>query len=222
MNSSDVLAFMSAIPAPAWVVVGAIIGALSSLLATGITTWFQFKREERARLMALRRDVYLDAVEAVSALQAHIGNACDIEQPPQTAEISHHLATLSKVYLIGSQESVEATLRVSGWFTSTYTDLNQRRMKLNLLRKSLTPREFSLELLELIRSVTDSLTSVSELTANGILALRADLELLTDKESYLEITRRHNRDVVEGLERFRTQMESTVRNLPEDQAQRSK
>jgi hypothetical protein len=99
------------------------------------------QREKIEREMALRRDVYLPAIEAITRAQAMLGRLTDInvDQVELGAQLTTDLATISKVHLIAS----DATIRALMVYTKT---LMPAFMELIALRTALLIRKHSIGL----------------------------------------------------------------------------
>jgi hypothetical protein len=71
---------LNSIPSAVWAIAGSIVGGLMSLFGVILTNRAQLKRQEIERKMDLRREVYLEAVEAVSGLQSRLGDLWDLSK----------------------------------------------------------------------------------------------------------------------------------------------
>jgi hypothetical protein len=96
-------------------------------------------QRDRDRAMALRRDVYLPAVEALVRSQAVLGKAVNLES--DLTEIGNQLsadqATMAKIHLVGSETTVRALMTYMSALMPAYMELVTLRLPLTVRRQSI-------------------------------------------------------------------------------------
>jgi hypothetical protein len=121
-------------------VVSGVVGSVVTLLGVLFSNWHnrRLKRDEighaaaqrdREREMALRRDVFLPAVEAGLVMQSSIGAVANLEMSVATVveRFQASNATLAKVAVVGAQETVTACQQLSAGLGAAFTDLSLQR-----------------------------------------------------------------------------------------------
>jgi hypothetical protein len=132
--------WMPHLPDAVW---GAVVGAGIALLTTFLNNRHSRKQlrmqladnalqRDRDRAMALRRDVYLPAVEAVTRMQATLGRLLDIEadQSKIGRQVSVDQSILAKVHLVASESTVRALMAYQGAFMPVYIEIIMLRAPL--------------------------------------------------------------------------------------------
>lgn len=135
---TDVSLAANAIPAPVWGIIGTLAGA-------GLTNWasnrrlrrqLQYEREEkkREREMALRKEVYMAAADAVSAGINCIPRLTNLEIPTDqiTATYAQKVSAIARVYVIAQAETIQALSSFTGEFEAAFLKLAARRHALIL------------------------------------------------------------------------------------------
>ncbi|RQR21634.1 hypothetical protein DIE23_37890 [Burkholderia sp. Bp9143] len=121
-------------------VVSGVVGSVITLLGVLFSNWHnrRLKRDElghaaaqrdREREMALRRDVFLPAVEAGLVMQSSIGAVTNLEMSVATVveRFQASNATFAKVAVVGAQETVTACQQLSAGLGAAFTDLSLQR-----------------------------------------------------------------------------------------------
>ena len=92
---------------------------------------FEYERElrNRDRELALRKDIYLAATEAISAGLESVAKMADLEIP--TKEISEgylkRAPAIAKIHVIGNEETLKAVINISSELSKTFMQLNVKR-----------------------------------------------------------------------------------------------
>jgi hypothetical protein len=86
-------------------------------------------QKDRERAMALRRDVYLPATEALARLQGALGQLtnANADQEAIGKQIVTDTATLAKVHLVGSESTIMALMAFQKVFMPAYFELIELR-----------------------------------------------------------------------------------------------
>ena len=142
---SLILSQIDRIPASLW---GVFVGAFFSLAAVALTNRAsnqrlraQFNHEQKQktqdREMALRKEVYLDAAEAVAAGMNTIGRFANLDLPnDQVANTYTEKApAIAKVHVIARAETLQALVRFTSELGALFPKLFARRFEL-LAQKS--------------------------------------------------------------------------------------
>ncbi|WP_434667998.1 hypothetical protein P5W99_36555 [Paraburkholderia sp. A3BS-1L] len=121
-------------------VVSGVVGSVITLFGVLLSNWHnrRLKRDElghaaaqrdREREMALRRDVFLPAVEAGLVMQSSIGAVTNLEMSVATVveRFQASNATFAKVAVVGAQETVTACQQLSAGLGGAFTDLSLQR-----------------------------------------------------------------------------------------------
>lgn len=123
------------------VLVGAIIALAGTLLAAGLSFWHgarQLKHDraqrERERQLTLKREVYLPAAAAATKLQLLLTRSVDltVSDADLMSDSSEASATLTKVELIGGNETITALTRFLAEFAARYADMGIARVELKI------------------------------------------------------------------------------------------
>ena len=136
---------IKAVPATFW---GIVIGSLFTVMGVVLTNASNNKRlrlqheherdlRQRDRDLSLRRDIYLDAVEAISAGMVLVGRFGELDIP--THELMQSYMTKSpsigKVTIVGDTETIKAVARFTQELTGAFMRLTSKREEVNLLRQ---------------------------------------------------------------------------------------
>jgi hypothetical protein len=206
------LATLNALPSAVWAIAGSVITGCMSLIGIYLTNSAHTTRQETERKMALRREVYLGAVEAVSALQSYFGELINLSKPLPSGEIATHIAALSKVYLIGGEETVRALLAFVNRFLAAYAKIALQRTTLSARQSQLAPLESAREWIAFARTFKDDCFAIAKLTGPGILALRRELGLPIDEAMMRSLMDAGLQENIAVLDNFIGQMEKLVEN----------
>jgi hypothetical protein len=89
-------------------------------------------QRDRERQMALRRDVYLPAIESITHLQGMLGHLVgpDTDISSVLGQLQESLATISKVHLVSNIDTMRAVLTYVGEFVPALLDLVGARAEL--------------------------------------------------------------------------------------------
>jgi hypothetical protein len=137
---ASVMTFLESIPSTFW---GVVVGAFFTILGVAYSNWrsdvrqrSQFDHEHqiktKEREMALRKEVYLAAAEAVTTglnLISRLSNL-DLTDEEITKPYADQIKAVHKVYVIGESETVQSFLRFTGELAATSLKLFPRRLEL--------------------------------------------------------------------------------------------
>jgi hypothetical protein len=102
-------------------------------------------RDEDKRLFESRKEIYMDAAEAIAIGMGCIGRMGDLAQT--TAQITKpyldRIGALAKVQLISSETTAKLVLRNSGSITILIADLTATRLSLDISRRQIDKLETS-------------------------------------------------------------------------------
>jgi hypothetical protein len=101
------------------------------------------QEQDRDRAMALRRDVYLPAVEAVARAHGALGQVAnpDIDLTAVSTQLLNDLATMAKVHLVASEATVRGLLAFQRALMPAYFELITRRIPLIGRRTAIAAHE---------------------------------------------------------------------------------
>jgi hypothetical protein len=227
-----------------WALLAAIIGSCGALLISIVSVWnsrrqlrIQLERQayefKLSREMSLRRDVYLEAAEAIARATNSLNELADVGA--SGAELARRFtadfATIAKVHVIGSLETIDALMRVTQELSNSQSVLNSARLPLMSLQRELdaTPepnaarrREFTEARLALAEQALDCAQRVVAHVPEAIAAIRRELEL-PQRENYQQAfesawgnmhshLRQHTRELREELQGQRQKEAPHVRS----------
>ena len=143
----DALGFLGQVPAAFW---GVICGSFFSILGVALTNRastdrleIQFAHERRLktkeRELALKKEIFLEAAEAVSVALNAITNIADLNMPNEKVmeEYRKKAPAFAKIQLVGSTQTVEALLEFTGDWSAKTLSLFAIRHKLMLERNAI-------------------------------------------------------------------------------------
>lgn len=132
--------YIEKIPATFW---GVIVGSFFSILGVWVSNLSsekrlkaQFEHEWRLRSndrsMALRKEVYLDAAEALSAGLFSISRFSNFELPNEKviADYSEKAPAIAKVHVVGGAKTIERVVSVTGELGAVFLRLFARRYEI--------------------------------------------------------------------------------------------
>ena len=124
---------LRAVPDVVW---AALIAAGVAFLTTALGNRYNARERARDRAMALRRDVYLPAIEAVARAHGALGQVAnlDVDLTDVGKELAADLATISKVHLVASEATVRGMLAFQRALMPAYLELVKRRVALTVRR----------------------------------------------------------------------------------------
>jgi len=151
---AELASLVESIPATFW---GVIIGAFFSLGGVVITNRSNDRRlraqlahdrevRNRERELSLRKDIYLDAAEAISAGLNAIARFADMDVPYNqlTAGYMEKAASVAKVHVIAREDTAKTVTAFLGELTSAYLRLlpkrfvlGQQKAQLELLKQQI-------------------------------------------------------------------------------------
>lgn len=148
---AEIIELLNRIPAPFWVVAGVMVTGAFTIAAQILTNRSndqrlgkQFKYERNLRNydsdLALRKGVYLEAVEAIySGLQA-IGKLIDLGIPNDEIgrEFARKAPAMGKVHVIGDESVLNAMVELSDKISDTFIRLNVKRLVVANMQQSVT------------------------------------------------------------------------------------
>jgi hypothetical protein len=140
------------------VVWAAVISSVLAITGVILANWHSRKllrmqleadatQRDRDRMMALRRDVYLPAAEALTVLQTCMGDVLDIEDEmsERKQRVADSLTLLSKIHVVGSEATVTAVLKFERVFAPAYLELVLARASLVLRQTEIKTHTSSFE-----------------------------------------------------------------------------
>jgi hypothetical protein len=145
-------------------IVSGVVGSVITLLGVFVSSWHsrRLKRVElghdatqrdREREMALRRDVFLPAVEAALAMQSSLGALTNLDSPvgPASERFQVSNATFAKVAAVGTQETVAACQNLSSGLGVAFWELSLQRAALQHHQNRLTDLDRNISIHEGLR-----------------------------------------------------------------------
>lgn len=143
----QIVDLLEKVPATFW---GVICGSFFSILAVALTNRastdrleIQFTHERRLktkeRELALKKEIFLEAAEAVSLALSAITNISDLNMPNEKVmeEYRKKAPALAKIQLVGSTKTVEAVLEFTGDWSAKTLSLFAVRHKLMMERNAI-------------------------------------------------------------------------------------
>lgn len=135
------VAFLRAIPEIVW---AALLGAFVTLLGVVVSNCESRRRHlaqlrhdaeqrDRERQMTWRREVYLEATEAISRGLSYLARLVDLNtsHTELSAAYQDDVAKIAKIQVVGTDKTVQAVAAFSNEFTSIYMELSFARMDLD-------------------------------------------------------------------------------------------
>jgi hypothetical protein len=136
----DLGSLLLKIPDTVW---AALIAASIAFIATTLTNknsrsqlrmqlQHEAQQRDRERAMALRRDVYLPAAEALVRGQQALGQLADLDVPIQETQgkLLNALAVTAKIHLVGAEPTVRAVMAYNSRLMPAFLELLQLRLPL--------------------------------------------------------------------------------------------
>lgn len=174
---------------------------------------YEKQRDQAARLMQLRRDVFFPAIEVIGQAQITMGLAVDPSLPTSevTRAMSDVAAKMAPVQLAGSDDTARMCLRFGsalGIFVHEVTAL--RNATLQDRAALADPRATAMHFAQhnaayfnAVRGVLDrNMPKLQAAQADAILAMRAELGLDTDAAVYRETQRSLLADLMASFDRL--------------------
>jgi hypothetical protein len=121
-----IAALLGQIPAIVW---AAFIGSALTLVGVVISNWNNARERERERVMTLKRDVYMPAVDAVMGLHSLLVELASLERPVvdidrRTTELD---SKLSAIHVVGGADTVAAITAFQLRFLAAAIQLRAQR-----------------------------------------------------------------------------------------------
>ncbi len=145
-----ILGWLQEVPNVVWAAVIAAGIAFITTILTNRNSRMQLRMQldhtaqqrDRERSLALRREVYLPAAEAMTQLQGVLGQLgnVDLEQSELQRQIATHSAALSKINLVASNSTVIAVMEYLGVVTPIMLKLLEMRLPI-VVRKRLIDQQ---------------------------------------------------------------------------------
>ena len=141
----DLVALIASIPATFW---GVIIGSLFTVIGVAITNASNTRRlrlqhehertrDERARDLGMRRDVYMGAFEAIATGMTMVGNFGELEVPFQDLMRSFmdKSSAIGKVTIVGRESTIQAVADFEQALTGAFIRLSGQRQAVDQLHR---------------------------------------------------------------------------------------
>ncbi|HMH53067.1 MAG TPA: hypothetical protein VK548_22705 [Candidatus Acidoferrum sp.] len=145
---SEFLFLVARIPPAFW---GVVVGSLLSLGGIVLTNRANDRRlreqfaqdrelRNRDRELALRKDVYLAAAEAISAGFISVSKFANLEAPPDklTDDYVNKAPAIAKIHIIATEDTARAVANVMGELSATFLRLLAERVPLMIRKQQLT------------------------------------------------------------------------------------
>ena len=133
----DLVGMLEAVPATVW---GFLIGSLITVVGVALTNASNTKRlrlqhaheraiAERGRDLAMRRDVYMGAFDAIATGMTMVGNFGELEVPFQDLMRSYmgKAAAMGKVTIVGQEDTIRAVANFEQALTGAFIRLTAQR-----------------------------------------------------------------------------------------------
>lgn len=161
----DLVGMLEAVPATVW---GFLVGSLITVIGVALTNASNTKRlrlqhaherdiAERTRDLAMRRDVYLGAFDAIATGMTMVGNFGELDVPFQDLMRSYmgKAAAMGKVTIVGEEDTIRAVANFEQALTGAFIRLtaqrngvDQRFKRMQALADKITRSEAEQERLE--------------------------------------------------------------------------
>lgn len=177
MDFDDLLDLILEIPATFW---GVVFGSFFSILGVWLTNrsstarlLHQFEHERlvktKDRELSLKKEIYLDAAEAVSAALSSLSNLADLDIPNDKVmdRYTQRSPALAKVQVVGSLEAVQALQALTSEQSSHVLRLFAVRHKLLAERRAIT--ELDTQNAQFQREVERFLEMMKQHNINGVI-----------------------------------------------------
>ena len=141
----DLVTLIKAIPPTFW---GIIVGSLFTVVGVVLTNASNTRRlriqheherdlEKRERDLAMRRDIYLEAMEALSAGMVVVGRFGDLDVKPNHLMQSYmdKSPAIARVNIVGNRETIEAVSGFNLELIGTFLRLEAKRERVNALHR---------------------------------------------------------------------------------------
>lgn len=176
MTTTEIIALLQKIPATFWgVVFGSFISILSVWLTNRASTTRLFHQFEHERLvkasereLAIKKDIYLDAAEAVSAGLSSLANLANLDIPDDKVmeQYTQKAPSLAKVQVVGSMETVDAFLALTGEHSGQMLKLWAIRHQLMAQKRQIS--SLDVQVSEFRKEADRFLEMIKQYNINGI------------------------------------------------------
>lgn len=201
--------FLNHVIAPVWSVLGTLVGTFGVLLGVLVTSWnsrkqirMQFEQQalesRMARVMSLRRDVYLDVCVAMARATESLVLFADMsrEHIELSRQLGADIAAIGKVQVVATSATLDALMVFSRALSTARATLNLARMPILGRQKlvesgTLPPGEQA----ALVAEQTRARRELAELALHwsrevalqipgALVAIRRELDLPLDEAAY--------------------------------------
>jgi DNA repair ATPase RecN len=186
---------------------GTLVGGLIAFFTLRAQLKHEAKEKERERQLTLRRDVYLEAMEAIGKSQFFLGTFSrdDLDIPKILEQLQEIPGALSKAQLVASEETFTALDHFGELMASSSIDLLALRLRVNHLREEIEAQNLQISQLEqrfsYVRELVQAVPREDPRHEQGRLELdRIQNELMTERNRLQRLTQR-NVEVTEHLGR---------------------
>ena len=152
----NALTLLEKVPVTFWAVV---VGSLFTVIGVVLTNWSNTRRlrlqlehdrtlKDRERDLAMRRDIYLAAAEAISAGMAAIGRFGDLNvaHDKLLQPYTERAPAIAKVHIVANDNTIRAVVTFMEELTGAFLRLSTKRIRLAVLQQRLRPLQDQLEL----------------------------------------------------------------------------
>jgi hypothetical protein len=208
--------FLNSVLASVWTVLAALVGSCGALLV-GTASLVHSRKQLRLQMeqqaqqqkigreMNLRRDVYLEAAVAIARATSSLNELAEVGSGMQelARQYAADFATIAKVHIVGSPETIEALMRVTRELGNAQAELNAARIPmLERQQRMDAGHETGEELAVLRREHTEARLQIAELAMGwmakvaqqvpqAVVAIRKELDLPPHAEFYRETFERN-------------------------------
>lgn len=159
------------------VLIGSVFGSGVALLAVVLTMRHEAKEKKKEREMALRREVYLGVVEAISSASVVLIKSF-LADPQEACEILERLeASLGKIYIVGGDETVKAALETEDRLAKAFAALRPKEFTFAQSGTRAKPVGSPDELRQHLRRIHDAMISTE-------IAIKEELDIKFDSKEY--------------------------------------
>lgn len=134
------VATIAEIPEAVW---GAMVGAVIALAGVGVQLWHDRRERERERRFDAKKDVYVEAAEALASAQAFLSGFARTDVPiaEQLSTLQGNPGWLNKLHIFAGHATLSAVTAAGDYFTDAAADLASKRFALETLSWRLKERE---------------------------------------------------------------------------------
>ncbi len=118
-------------------IIGVVLTNVSNIKRLRIQQEYERSMKSREQDLTMRKEVYLEAMEAISAGMGAIGNISDMSIPNQ--QLMHPYTSkspaIAKVTIVGYDETIKAVVEFNQDLIAAFMRLGSRRSKLDILQQ---------------------------------------------------------------------------------------